>query len=257
MSETDEVLDVRKVCKSYGSHEVLRDVSLSVRRGEVIAVAGPSGSGKSTLLRCINGLEEIDRGAVFVNGALIGYEPRYGKLIRSAERKIARSRVQIGMVFQHYNLFPHMTALENVIEGPMQVLGKRADEARSYGLKQLEKVGLGKFANRYPRQLSGGQQQRVGIARALAMDPSIILFDEPTSALDPELVGEVLEVMREVASSGMTMMVVTHEMPFARGVASRLIFMDDGRVVEEGPAAQVMDAPETARAREFFRSVRH
>ena len=255
MVDHDKVLDVRNVWKAYGSNEVLKGVSLSIARGEVVSIAGPSGSGKSTLLRCINALEEIDRGAVFVDGKLIGYEERGDTLVRLSERKLAQSRCHIGMLFQHFNLFPHMTALENVMEGPVQVLGHPVDGVRRDALEQLARVGLSRFGDNYPRQLSGGQQQRVAIARALAMRPSIMLFDEPTSALDPELVGEVLEVMKDVAATGMTMAIVTHEMHFARSVGSRLIFMDGGEVIEEGPSAQVLDSPKSARAREFFGSV--
>jgi polar amino acid transport system ATP-binding protein len=244
------------VWKSYGDNQVLRGVDLSVARGEVVAIAGPSGSGKSTFLRCINALETIDQGAVFIEDKLIGYEERNGALVRARESRIAKDRARVSMVFQHYNLFPHMTALANVMEGPVRALGRKPEEAKAEALALLDRVGLGKFAQHYPQQLSGGQQQRVGIARALAMKPAAVLFDEPTSALDPELVGEVLAVMREVAESGMTMIVVTHEISFARNAASRMIFMDGGKVVEEGPPSDVIDNPKSERARDFFGSVR-
>ncbi|QNG18621.1 amino acid ABC transporter ATP-binding protein [Rhodococcus triatomae] len=241
-----------RVCKSYGALQVLRGVSLEVGRGEVTCLIGPSGSGKSTFLRCINHLERVDAGRLYVDGTLVGYEERGDKLHELHPRVAARQRRDIGMVFQHFNLFPHRTALENVAEAPIQVKKVRKADAVERARALLDQVGLGDKADAYPAQLSGGQQQRVAIARALAMDPKLMLFDEPTSALDPELVGEVLAVMKKLAADGMTMVVVTHEMGFAREVADRLVFMDGGVVVESGDPREVMSTPTHERTRAFL-----
>jgi polar amino acid transport system ATP-binding protein len=243
------------VHKSFGHLEVLKGIDLEVARREVMCVIGPSGSGKSTFLRCINHLEKINAGRLWVDGHLVGYRERGGKLHELPDREVSAQRRDIGMVFQRFNLFPHMTALENVIEAPTQVkrVGKRA--ARARGIELLERVGLGDRAHSYPNQLSGGQQQRVAIARALAMEPKLMLFDEPTSALDPELVGEVLDVMRGLAADGMTMVVVTHEMGFAREVGDTLVFMDDGAVVEAGDPRMVLTDPQHPRTQAFLSKV--
>jgi polar amino acid transport system ATP-binding protein len=243
------------VNKSFGHVDVLRGIDLEVAPGEVVCIVGPSGSGKSTLLRCINHLEKIDAGRLWVDGHLVGYRERGGKLHELRDREVAAQRRDIGMVFQRFNLFPHMTALENVIEAPTQVKGLRKEAARERGIELLERVGLGERVHSYPNQLSGGQQQRVAIARALAMEPKLMLFDEPTSALDPELVGEVLDVMRGLAESGMTMVVVTHEMGFAREVGDTLVFMDDGVVIEAGDPRQVLSDPQHARTQAFLSKV--
>jgi polar amino acid transport system ATP-binding protein len=239
------VIEVLGVHKSFGSLEVLRGVSLNVAAGEVVVVLGPSGSGKSTLLRTINHLEKVDRGFITIDGALIGYRRHGGKLHELKEREILKQRKDIGFVFQNFNLFPHLTALENIAEVADPV------HARHF----LERVGLVDKADAYPRQLSGGQQQRVAIARALATRPKVVLFDEPTSALDPELVGEVLDVLRDLARSGTTMVVVTHEIGFAREVADRIVFMDDGVIVEEGTPDEVLDHPVHERTRAFLSKV--
>ncbi|MFD4675648.1 amino acid ABC transporter ATP-binding protein [Lentzea sp. NPDC058450] len=239
------MIEVLGVHKSFGSLEVLRGVSLDVAAGEVVVVLGPSGSGKSTLLRTINHLEKVDRGYITIDGDLIGYRRRGGKLHELKEREILKQRKDIGFVFQNFNLFPHLTALENIAE-----VADLAD-ARHF----LERVGLADKASAYPRQLSGGQQQRVAIARALATRPKVVLFDEPTSALDPELVGEVLDVLRDLARSGTTMVVVTHEIGFAREVADRIVFMDEGLIVEEGPPAELLDHPVHERTRAFLSKV--
>ncbi|AWO84588.1 ectoine/hydroxyectoine ABC transporter ATP-binding protein EhuA [Gordonia terrae] len=241
-----------RVCKSFGSVQVLKGISLEVARGEVLCLIGPSGSGKSTFLRCVNHLEVVNAGRLYVDGDLIGYRERSGKLYEMSAKDAATQRRDIGMVFQHFNLFPHPTALENVIEAPMQVKRQSRSEAVDKARYLLDRVGLSTRADAYPAQLSGGQQQRVAIARALAMDPKLMLFDEPTSALDPELVGDVLKVMRELAASGMTMMVVTHEMGFAREVADQLVFMDGGVVVERGDPREVLSDPKEQRTREFL-----
>ncbi|MGW9266667.1 amino acid ABC transporter ATP-binding protein [Gordonia terrae] len=241
-----------RVCKSFGSVQVLKGISLEVARGEVLCLIGPSGSGKSTFLRCVNHLEVVNAGRLYVDGDLIGYRERSGKLYEMSAKDAATQRRDIGMVFQHFNLFPHRTALENVIEAPMQVKRQSRSEAVDKARYLLDRVGLSTRADAYPAQLSGGQQQRVSIARALAMDPKLMLFDEPTSALDPELVGDVLKVMRELAASGMTMMVVTHEMGFAREVADQLVFMDGGVVVERGDPREVLSDPKEQRTREFL-----
>jgi polar amino acid transport system ATP-binding protein len=241
--------------KSFGSTEVLRGVDLTVHHGEVACVIGPSGSGKSTFLRCINHLESIDAGTMTVDGELVGYRRRGDKLYELRESEVARQRRDIGMVFQRFNLFPHMTALENVMEAPVRVKKEPKAVVRERALKLLDRVGLADKANSYPAQLSGGQQQRVAIARALAMQPKLMLFDEPTSALDPELVGEVLDVMRDLAAEGMTMIVVTHEIGFAREVGDALVFMDDGVVVEAGPPREVLANPKQARTKAFLSKV--
>jgi polar amino acid transport system ATP-binding protein len=249
------MLEVSGISKRFGTLEVLRNVSLSVGAGEVVVVIGPSGSGKTTLLRCINLLEDYEEGVVTIDGALIGYrrDPKTGRRARMSERDIAAARESIGMVFQSYNLFPHMTVLQNIIAAPVRVKGvaRRAAEARAREL--LAMVGLSDKAAEYPVRLSGGQQQRVAIARALAMDPKMMLFDEVTSALDPELVGEVLSAMQQLARDGMTMIVVTHEMSFARDIADRIVFMDAGIVVEQGEPEQVLFRPGTDRVRLFLK----
>jgi polar amino acid transport system ATP-binding protein len=244
-----------RVMKQFGSHVVLRDISLNVARGEVMCLVGPSGSGKSTFLRCINHLERVDAGRLFVDGDLVGYREHNGRLHEMHPREAAAQRRDVGMVFQRFNLFPHLTALENVVEAPIRVKGQAKDAARARGKELLERVGLGSKAKAYPAHLSGGQQQRVAIARALAMDPKLMLFDEPTSALDPELVGEVLDVMRGLAASGMTMVVVTHEMGFAREVADSLVFMDDGVVVESGDPRSILANPQHERTKSFLSKV--
>ncbi len=241
-----------QVCKSFGTLNVLKGITLEVDRGEVLCLIGPSGSGKSTFLRCVNHLEVVNAGRLYVDGDLIGYRERGDKLYEMSAKDAARQRREIGMVFQHFNLFPHRTALENVIEAPTQVKKQRKSEAVERARYLLERVGLADKADTYPAQLSGGQQQRVAIARALAMDPKLMLFDEPTSALDPELVGEVLGVMRELAASGMTMLVVTHEMGFAREVADQLVFMDGGVVVEKGNPKEVLANPQHERTKGFL-----
>ncbi len=244
-----------QVRKRFGRVDVLCGVDLEVARGEVLVIIGPSGSGKSTLLRCINHLEKIDGGRLWVDGNLVGYRQSGDRLYELREREVARRRAEIGMVFQRFNLFSHMTALGNVVEAPVRVRGMAATEARTRGRRLLEQVGLGERLDAYPAQLSGGQQQRVAIARALAMEPKLMLFDEPTSALDPELVGEVLDVMRQLAADGMTMVVVTHEMGFAREVGDRLAFMDAGVIVEAGRPREMLASPKEARTRAFLSRV--
>ncbi|WP_309143640.1 amino acid ABC transporter ATP-binding protein [Bradyrhizobium sp. CCGB01] len=241
--------------KSFGAFEALKGIDLEIGRGEVLCIIGPSGSGKSTFLRCINQLEAIDGGALWVDGELVGYRRAGRKLFELSEREIARQRLATGMVFQRFNLFPHKTALENVVEGPVQVLKLERGQAEFEARELLARVGLADKCGAYPIELSGGQQQRVAIARALAMKPALMLFDEPTSALDPELVGEVLSVMRDLARTGMTMIVVTHELGFAREVASRVLFMDQGQVVEGGPPEQVLGRPTQIRTRDFISAV--
>ncbi|MFM6965793.1 MAG: amino acid ABC transporter ATP-binding protein [Rhodoluna sp.] len=249
------MVDARSVRKSFGSNEVLKGITLSVEQGQVLVLLGPSGSGKSTFLRCINHLETINGGRIYVDGDLMGYRQAGDVLHEMKPAAIAAQRRHIGMVFQRFNLFPHLTALENVIEAPIGVNKENAQDAKKRGIKLLERVGLGDKLNHYPAQLSGGQQQRVAIARALAMEPKLMLFDEPTSALDPELVGEVLNVMRDLAKEGMTMIVVTHEMGFAREVADTVVFMDQGVVVEAGSPASVLDNPQHERTKAFINSV--
>jgi polar amino acid transport system ATP-binding protein len=283
--ETDVVVDARDVNKWFGRLHVLKDVCLQVKRQETVVIIGPSGSGKTTFIRCVNHLEKIQNGRIFVNGHLIGYReaaaggglpvvgglpvinrlPVLGrrnggtdvntKLVEDKEKNIARQRQEIGMVFQRFNLFPHMTALENIIEAPLQVRGTSRDEAMVMGRALLERVGLAAKETVYPNQLSGGQQQRIAIARALAMKPALMLFDEPTSALDPEMIGEVLEVMKELAREGMTMIVVSHEMGFAREVANRVVMMDDGVVVEEGTPDQLFSSPAQERTKTFLSKI--
>ena len=246
---------IRGLRKRFGAKEVLCGIDLDVHPGSVMCVIGPSGSGKSTLLSCINHLERIDGGRMWVGGELVGYREHAGKLYELPERRVARMRARIGMVFQHFNLFPHMTALQNIVEAPIRVKREPAARARSRAMVLLDRVGLVDKAAAFPSQLSGGQQQRVAIARALAMEPALMLFDEPTSALDPELVGEVLAVMRDLAASGMTMMVVTHELAFAREVGDELVFMADGAVVERGIPRTVLSSPQEPRTREFLSRV--
>ncbi|MFI1987969.1 amino acid ABC transporter ATP-binding protein [Actinoplanes sp. NPDC020271] len=250
-----EMVKAENVHKSFGSLEVLKGVDLTVPQGGVSCVLGPSGSGKSTLLRCINHLEKLNAGRILVDGELVGYRERGGKLHELSERDVAKQRQAIGMVFQRFNLFPHMTVLDNVMEAPARVKKENKAEVRDRALALLERVGLGEKVGNYPGQLSGGQQQRVAIARALAMRPKVMLFDEPTSALDPELVGEVLEVMKGLARDGMTMIVVTHEIGFAREVADEVVFMDGGVVVEKGPPAEVITNPQQERTKAFLSKV--
>ncbi|MFD6097724.1 amino acid ABC transporter ATP-binding protein [Nocardiopsis flavescens] len=252
---SDALVVAENVHKSFGRLEVLKGIDLQVRRGEVMCIIGPSGSGKSTFLRCVNHLEKLTAGRLWVNGELMGYRQKRGKLYELRETEVAAQRSDIGMVFQRFNLFPHLSVLGNIIEAPMQVKRVPRAEATAKATELLERVGLPDKASAYPDQLSGGQQQRVAIARALAMEPSLMLFDEPTSALDPELVGEVLDVMRDLAENGMTMMVVTHEMGFAREVGDSLVFMDDGAVVESGEPAEVLGNPQHERTRAFLSKV--
>ncbi|MDX1880071.1 amino acid ABC transporter ATP-binding protein [Mycolicibacterium sp. 141076] len=244
-----------QVCKSFGALDVLKGVSLDVERGQVLVLVGPSGSGKSTFLRCINHLEQVSAGRLYVDEELVGYRERGGKLHELPPKEAARQRRDVGMVFQHFNLFPHRTALENIIEAPVHVKGVKRDAAVTRARDLLDQVGLSSKADAYPAQLSGGQQQRVAIARALAMEPKLMLFDEPTSALDPELVGDVLAVMKKLAQQGMTMIVVTHEMGFAREVADQLVFMDGGVVVERGAPREVMANPQHERTKAFLSKV--
>ncbi|MDQ1607617.1 MAG: hypothetical protein QOE16_349 [Microbacteriaceae bacterium] len=243
------------VSKSFGSNEVLKGISLTVDPGEVLCIVGPSGSGKSTFLRCINHLERVDAGRLSVDGQLVGYREKGDKLYELKPKEAAKQRREIGMVFQRFNLFPHMTALENVMEAPMRVRGISKAQATARAEELLARVGLGDKGDHYPAHLSGGQQQRVAIARALAMEPKLMLFDEPTSALDPELVGEVLDVMKGLAKTGMTMIVVTHEMGFAREVADSLVFMDGGVVVESGDPREVLSSPKHERTKAFLSKV--
>jgi len=247
-----EMVRGEQIVKRFGNLAVLNGVDLSVKRRQVVVIIGPSGSGKTTLLRCINHLEKIDDGRIYIEGELIGYREVNGRLVEDREANIARIRSQVGFVFQRFNLFPHMTALENVIEAPIHVLHEPRAQVVERAQALLAKVGLAEKADVYPHRLSGGQQQRVAIARALAMNPKLMLFDEATSALDPELVGEVLKVMRQLAEEGMTMVVVTHEMGFAREVADHVIFMDKGVIVEQGPPKQIFDAAENERTRNFL-----
>ncbi|MDJ0357869.1 amino acid ABC transporter ATP-binding protein [Paenarthrobacter sp. PH39-S1] len=249
------IVHAEQVTKSFGDLEILKGIDLQVFRGEVLCIIGPSGSGKSTFLRCINHLEKIDGGRLSVNGSLVGYRQNGDRLYELRDKDVCRERANIGMVFQHFNLFGHKTALENVIEGPVQVKGISKKKATEQGMALLDRVGLGSRAHAYPYAMSGGQQQRVAIARALAMEPQLMLFDEPTSSLDPELVGEVLDVMKDLASSGMTMVVVTHEMGFAREVADGIVFIDNGCVVERGQPHDVLGNPQEERTRAFLSAV--
>ncbi|MDI3213659.1 amino acid ABC transporter ATP-binding protein [Arthrobacter sp. AL12] len=254
MTDAPMVL-AERVSKNFGTNKVLRGISLEVDPGEVLCIVGPSGSGKSTFLRCINHLERVDGGRLSVDGQLVGYRQKGDKLYELKLKEAAFQRQEIGMVFQRFNLFPHLTAVENIILAPMRVKGLSKANATARAMELLDRVGLGDKGEAYPAHLSGGQQQRVAIARALAMDPKLMLFDEPTSALDPELVGEVLDVMKELAKSGMTMIVVTHEMGFAREVADTLVFMDEGVVVEAGPPREILSNPQHDRTKAFLSKV--
>lgn len=249
------MISAQNVHKSFGQLEVLKGIDLEVQPGEVACLLGPSGSGKSTFLRCVNHLDKATVGRLYVDGELIGYREKNGTLYEISEKEAAEQRSDIGMVFQSFNLFPHRTVIENIIEAPVQVKKIPEETARARAMELLEDVGLASKANNYPVQLSGGQQQRVAIARAVAMDPKLMLFDEPTSALDPELVGEVLRVMKDLAAEGMTMLVVTHEMGFAREVADKVFFMDGGVVIESGSPAEVLDNPQQARTKDFLASL--
>jgi len=251
----ESALRVEGVRKSYGHVEVLKGIDMQVKPGEVACLVGPSGSGKSTFLRCINHLEKINSGRLYVHGELVGYQEKKGRLYELSDRVVCRKRAEIGMVFQNFNLFQHMSVLENIIEAPVRVLKISKDEAIAHARELLELVGLSGREESLPKQLSGGQQQRVAITRALAMRPKLMLFDEPTSALDPELVGEVLTAMQNLANSGMTMIVVTHEMGFARKVADTVAFMDAGLIVESGPPDQILDNPKQERTKSFFSKV--
>ena len=255
--ESKPMVLAESVCKNFGALRVLKGITLEVGKGQVLVMVGPSGSGKSTFLRCINHLEQVNAGRLYVDGDLIGYreKKRGDKLYEISPRDAAKQRRDIGMVFQHFNLFPHRTALENLVEAPVHVKGVKKADAVARAKDLLDQVGMAEKATAYPAQLSGGQQQRVAIARALAMNPKLMLFDEPTSALDPELVGEVLEVMKKLAEEGMTMVVVTHEMGFAREVADQLVFMDDGVVVESGPPREVLANPKHERTKAFLSKV--
>ncbi len=252
---TQVMVDVHGVHKSFGPLEVLRGVDLQVRTGEVTVILGPSGSGKSTLLRSINHLEKLNRGYISIDGELIGYRRSGSRLHELKEREVLRQRTHIGFVFQNFNLFPHLTVLDNIIEAPIAALRRPRQEAVRQAERLLARVGLADKANAYPRQLSGGQQQRVAIARALALEPKVLLFDEPTSALDPELVGEVLDVIKDLARAGTTMIVVTHEIGFAREVADTVVFMDGGVIVEQGPPSELLDRPQHERTRAFLSKV--
>jgi polar amino acid transport system ATP-binding protein len=252
---TEPMVRAENVCKNFGALHVLKGVTLDIGRGEVLCMVGPSGSGKSTFLRCINHLEQVNAGRLYVDGELVGYRERGGKLHELRPKDAARQRREVGMVFQHFNLFPHRTVLDNIIEAPVHVKRVKKEEALARAKDLLGQVGLSAKAAAYPAQLSGGQQQRVAIARALAMSPKLMLFDEPTSALDPELVGEVLAVMKNLASEGMTMVVVTHEMGFAREVADKLVFMDGGVIVESGNPREVMANPKHERTKAFLSKV--
>jgi polar amino acid transport system ATP-binding protein len=251
----EPIVRAEGVVKRFGRLEVLKGVSLEVRVGETVCIIGPSGSGKTTFIRCINHLEKIDGGRIEVNGHLIGYREKSGKLVEDSENNIARQRCEIGMVFQRFNLFPHMTALENIIEAPVRVRKTPKDLAIREGVALLARVGLSDKRDVFPGKLSGGQQQRVAIARALAMKPALMLFDEPTSALDPETIGEVLEAMKELVEVGMTMMVVTHEMGFAREAADRVVMMDEGRVIEEGTPEHFFTSPDQERTQQFLSKI--
>jgi polar amino acid transport system ATP-binding protein len=256
LADANIIVKAEKVNKHFGRLHVLRDIDLEVRRNEVVIVIGPSGSGKSTFLRCINHLEKINSGHIYVNGHMIGYHDRNGKLVEDSERNIARQRAEIGMVFQRFNLFPHLTALENIMEAPVRVRKIPVAQARAEAERLLARVGLVEKRGQYPNQLSGGQQQRIAIARALAMKPSLMLFDEPTSALDPEMIGEVLDVMKELAHE-MTMIVVSHEMGFARAAAHRVVFVDEGQIVEEAAPDEFFSHPKEERTRKFLSQILH
>ena len=249
------MVEIRSVHKAFGDLEVLRGIDLDIPAGSVTVILGPSGSGKSTLLRSINHLEKLDSGSISVDGALIGYKPRRGRLYELREKDILKQRSEIGFVFQNFNLFGHLTVLENVVEAPISAQGRKRSEVEPLALELLERVGVREKAHDYPRRLSGGQQQRVAIARALALQPKLILFDEPTSALDPELVGEVLDVIVDLARSGTTLVVVTHEIGFARQVADTVVFIDEGRIIESGTPSAVIDNPQHERTRAFISKV--
>ncbi|PBC64837.1 ectoine/hydroxyectoine ABC transporter ATP-binding protein EhuA [Streptomyces sp. Tue6028] len=249
------MVDIKSVRKSFGPLEVLKGIDLQVRAGEVTVVIGPSGSGKSTLLRTINHLEKVDQGRISVDGSFVGYRRSGDKLYELPEREILGQRTRIGFVFQNFNLFPHLTVLENIVEAPVHALKRPREDAVAAARRLLDRVGLADKADAYPKQLSGGQQQRVAIARALALEPKLLLFDEPTSALDPELVGEVLDVIKDLAHRGTTMIVVTHEIGFAREVADTVVFMDDGRIVEQGAPGDVLERPAHERTRAFLAKV--
>jgi polar amino acid transport system ATP-binding protein len=255
MTTAAPMVQAQGVRKALGNVQALRGIDFEAARGQVTGIMGPSGSGKTTFLRCINHLEKIDGGRLYVDGTMIGYRSAGNRLRELPEREICANRIDIGMVFQRFNLFPHMTVLENIIEAPIRVRKVSRAAARAHASELLVQVGLAEKINAYPNQLSGGQQQRVAIVRALAMRPKLMLFDEPTSALDPELVGEVLEVMRKLAASGMTMVVVTHEIGFVREVADKLVFMDEGKVVEQGPPHEVIASPRNERTRLFLSKV--
>jgi len=256
LADSNIIVKASKVNKYFGSLHVLKDIDIEVRKNEVVVIIGPSGSGKSTFLRCINHLEKINSGHIYVNGHMIGYHDRNGKLVEDSERNIARQRAEIGMVFQRFNLFPHLTAIENIIEAPMRVRKIPEEQARTDGERLLARVGLADKRDQYPNQLSGGQQQRVAIARALAMKPSLMLFDEPTSALDPEMIGEVLDVMKELAHE-MTMIVVSHEMGFARAAANRIVFVDEGQIIEQASPEEFFANPRSDRTRLFLSQILH
>jgi polar amino acid transport system ATP-binding protein len=251
-TNSSEMVRCEKMVKRFGPLTILDSIDLSVKSGQAVVIIGPSGSGKTTLLRCLNHLEKIDDGRIYIDGELMGYRIVNGKPVEDREANIARMRSQIGFVFQRFNLFPHKTALQNVMEAPIHVLHRPTAEVKDHALDLLAKVGLAEKANAYPHKLSGGQQQRIAIARALAMNPKLMLFDEATSALDPELVGDVLKVMRQLAEEGMTMVVVTHEMGFARDVADHVIFMDKAVIVEQGPPAQIFENAQSERTRSFL-----
>lgn len=253
----NEIIEVKKLHKSFGQNEILKGIDLSIKKGEVLVVIGPSGSGKSTLLRCVNHLEVPTSGVVYFNQQSIGVVEKNSKLVKRKESELDKQRSHIGMVFQSFNLFPHMTVLENIIEAPLRAKKMEKSKAVALAKNLLVKVGLEEKADSYPRSLSGGQQQRVAIARALAMEPIVMLFDEPTSALDPELVGEVLEVMKELAKEGMTMMVVTHEMGFAKEVGTQVVFMDHGQIVERGSPYDIFSHPKEERTKQFLAKIIH
>lgn len=255
MADEQYIVNAQKIRKSFGNVEVLKGVSLQIRQGQVACIMGPSGSGKSTFLRCLNHLEQPNAGAIYIDGELIGYVEKKGRLHELPNRVIARQRRNTGMVFQSFNLFPHMTVRENIVEAPLKLRKEDKQTVDQRAEKLLAQVGLQGMDNRYPEHLSGGQQQRVAIARALAMQPKVMLFDEPTSALDPELVGEVLDVMRQLADSGVTMVVVTHMIGFAKEVADTLVFMDGGAIIEQGSAKDVVDSPKEPRTQEFLSQI--
>jgi len=256
LADSNIIVKASKVNKYFGSLHVLRDIEIEVRKNEAVVIIGPSGSGKSTFLRCINHLEKINSGHIYVNGHMIGYHDRNGRLVEDSEKNIARQRAEIGMVFQRFNLFPHLTAIQNIIEAPMRVRKIPEEQARADGERLLARVGLADKRDQYPNQLSGGQQQRVAIARALAMKPSLMLFDEPTSALDPEMIGEVLDVMKELAHE-MTMIVVSHEMGFARAAADRIVFVDEGQIIEQASPEDFFAHPRSERTRLFLSQILH